>query len=218
MKRTYGSVGVLGVLLVVAGCAQTVTVNVSGTSKSSDPIPQHVTYTVIPTKEVDKDSVFPDYAKLVSNKMDARGYKKTTDKTAQLGVYLAYASTAATTTTTAVGAPVPPMNVGGGMGPSGSGGGGSYGMAASTPSESTSMRHYKNQLVIVVLDLQKSRETGATVELWRGETMNTSSSNDLAQLAPLMVDAAFRHFGETTASSVSHQFTDEESKKIRESQ
>ena len=217
MKRTYGSVGVF--LLVCTGCAQTVTINVSGTSKSSDPIPQHVTYTVMPTNEVEKDSAFPDYAKFVSNKMDARGYKKTTDKTAQLGVYLAYASTAAaTTTTTAVGAPMPPMNVGGGMGPSGSGGGGSYGMAASTPSESTSMRHYKNQLVIVVLDLQKSRETGATVELWRGETMNTSSSNDLAQLAPLMVDAAFRHFGETTSSSVSHQFTDEDNKKLRESQ
>lgn len=218
MIRTCGSIGVLGVLLLCTGCAQTVTVNVSGTSKSSDPIPQHVTYTVMPTNEVEKDAAFPEYAKVVAQKMDARGYKRTTDKTAQLGVYLAYASTAATTTTTAVGAPMPSMNAGGGMGPSGSGGGGSYGMAASTPSESTSMRHYKNQLVIVVVDLQKSRETGAAVELWRGETMNTSSSDDLAPLAPLMVDAAFRHFGETTSSSVSHQFTDEESKKIRESQ
>jgi hypothetical protein len=48
--------------------------------------------------------------------------------------------------------------------------------------------------------------------------MNTSSSNDLAQLVPLMVDVAFQHFGETTSSSVSHQFTEEESKKIREAQ
>jgi hypothetical protein len=44
-------------------------------------------------------------------------------------------------------------------------------------------------------------------ELWRGETMNTSSSNDLTQLAPLMVEAAFQHFGETTPTSVSHQFS-----------
>ncbi len=218
MKILPGHVAICAVLLICAGCAQTVTVNVSGTSKSSDPMPQRVTYTVMPTNEVEKDAAFPEYAKLVAQKMDARGYKKTTDKTAQLGVYLAYASTAATTTTTTVGAPIPPMNSGGGMGPSGSGGGGSYGMATSTPSESTSMRHYKNQLVIVVLDLQKSRETGAAVELWRGETMNTSSSSDLPQLAPLMVDAAFQHFGETTSSSVSHQFTDEDSKKIRESQ
>ncbi len=215
MKLSYGSVIVVG-LLTCAGCAQTVTVHVSGTGTSPDPIPQHVTYTVMPTNEVEADAAFPEYAKLVSARMDARGYKKTTEKTAQLGVYLAYASTAVTTTPTAVGKPEPPMSAGGGMGPSGSGGGGSYGMATSTPSEATSRRQYKNQLVIVVLDLQKSRETGAAAELWRGETMTTSSSNDLTQLAPLMVEAAFQHFGETT--SARHEFTDEESKKIRESQ
>ena len=217
MNMLYNHVAVCGMLLVWAGCAQTVTVNVSGTSKSSDPIPQHVTYTVMPTNEVEKDAAFPEYAKLIAHKMDARGYKKTTDKPAQLGVYLAYGSTPAIITTTATGAPVPSMSAGGGMGPSGSGGS-TYGMATSTPSEATSLRHYKNQLVIVVLDLQKSRETGAAVEIWRGETMNTSSSNDLAQLVPLMVDVMFQHFGETTSRSVSHQFTEEESKKIREAQ
>src|SRR5262249_37333442 len=158
--------------------------------------------------EVEKDPAFPEYAKLVSKKMDARGYKKTTDKTAHLGVYLAYGSTATTTTNTTASAPMPPMSAGSGMGPSGSGGG-SYGMATGTPSTSTSVQQYKNQLVIVVLDLQKSRAAGTAAELWRGETMNMGGSNDLTHLAPLMVDGAFQHFGETTSSSVSHRFTDE---------
>ncbi|MGC4098134.1 MAG: DUF4136 domain-containing protein [Nitrospira sp.] len=214
MKRTYGRLTLCAALLACMGCAQTVTVNVFGTSQSPDPIPRDVTYSVMPTNEVEKDPAFLEYAKLVSHKMDARGYKKTSDKTAHLGVYLAYGSTA---TATPTGAPVPPMGVGGGMSSAGSGTG-SYGMATRTPSETTSVRQYKNQLVIVVLDLQRSRGAGSAVELWRGETMNTSSSNDLTQLAPLMVDAAFRHFGETTPRSVPHHFTDEESKKIRDSQ
>lgn len=72
------------------------------------------------------------------------------------------------------------------------------------------MPQYQNQLVIVVVDMKKSSASGAAVGLWRGDTMQTGSSNDLTNLAPLMVEAAFRHFGETTATSVSHQFSPEE--------
>ncbi|MGC4097124.1 MAG: DUF4136 domain-containing protein [Nitrospira sp.] len=217
MNRVSHLATVCAALWVCVGCAQSVTVNVSGTSKSPEPIPQHVTYAVLPTNEVEHDRAFPDYAQLVSQHMEARGYKKTTDKTAHLGVYLAYGSTAVTTTATTSSAPLPPMNTGSGMSPSGSGGG-SYGMSTGTPSTSTNAPQFKHQLVIVVLDLLKSRAAGTAAELWRGETMNSSHSNDFTRLAPLMVDAAFQHFGETTPSSVSHHFTEEESQKLQGTQ
>jgi hypothetical protein len=79
-----------------------------------------------------------------------------------------------------------------------------------------SVTRFISQLVLVVGDLSKSRATGALVELWRGETMHTGSINDLPALAPLLVDAGFRHFGETTATAVQHAFTEEDVKKIKD--
>lgn len=73
---------------------------------------------------------------------------------------------------------------------------------------------YTNLLVVVIVDLQKSSNAGPVVELWRGETINTSHSNNFAQVAPLMVDAAFWHFDETIPSKVRHQFSEEETKKL----
>jgi hypothetical protein len=195
--------------LVCSGCAQTVTVTASGKRTVAEAIPQQVTYTVLPTTEVAKDPAFPAYATLISEKMQGMGYKKTSEKTAQLGVFLAYGSTAKTTAPTTMGSPTPPMGAGGGMGTPGAGGG-SYGMAASTPAGAAGMPQYQNQLVIVVVDMKKSSASGAAVELWRGDTLQTGNSNDLTNLAPLMVEAAFRHFGETTATAVSHRFSPEE--------
>jgi hypothetical protein len=44
------------------------------------------------------------------------------------------------------------------------------------------------------------------------------STNDLQALAPLLLDASFRHFGETTSATVTHTFGEEEVKKLRERQ
>jgi hypothetical protein len=71
-------------------------------------------------------------------------------------------------------------------------------------------------VVVVVLDLPNSRDTGSLVELWRGEAVAAGNSNDLPGMAPVMVEAAFRHFGETTANKVQHAFGDDEMKKLRE--
>lgn len=203
------------ILLLCVGCAQTVAVTVSGTNKAGEPIPSHVTYAVLPTGEVEKDLGFPEYAKLVAHHMDARDYKQTTEKAAQLGVYLAYGtkdSMAGNATMPAY----PTMGMNSGMG-SGTSGGGSYSAPVGTPSNSAGLKTYTNQVVIVVLDLQRSRAAGKAVELWRGETMYTGSSNDLAQLAPLMIEAAFRHFGDTTPDMVRHQFSEADIKKLQES-
>lgn len=213
MTRYVRSAVVWGILLFCTACAETVTVQVTGTGASADPIPQRATYAVLPTSEVAKDPAFPEYAQLVSTKMDALGYKKTGERSAQLGVFLAYASTE--DAPTSVGMQPPPMSAGGGMSASGSGGGG-YGMATGTPAGGTTRLQYTNQLVIVVLDLKKSAASGAKAELWRGETMNRSNSNDLKALAPVMVDVAFRHLGETTSGSMRHQFTEEEIGKLRQ--
>jgi len=49
------------------------------------------------------------------------------------------------------------------------------------------------------------------------EKRSPGSSNDLAQFAPLMIEATFRHFGDTTPDSVRFQFSEEEIKKLQES-
>lgn len=215
MNLRLGTLTCCCILLLCVGCAQTVAVTVSGTNKAGEPIPPHVTYAVLPTAEVEKDRAFPEYAKLVTNHMDARDYKQTTEKTAQLGVYLAYGTHDGAAENAAM-PKYPTMGMNSGMG-SGSSGGGGYGVPVGTPSNSAGLKIYTNQMVIVVLDLQKSRAAGKAVELWRGDTMYTGSSNDLAQLAPLMIDAAFRHFGDTTPDTVRYQFSEEEIKKLQES-
>ncbi|MDN5941029.1 MAG: DUF4136 domain-containing protein [Nitrospira sp.] len=207
MKIAPRQIVLYGLLLFWAGCAQTVAVTVSGTNKTGEPIPPRVTYVVLPTAEIEKDRAFPEYVKLVASEMDARHYKQTTQKAAQLGVFLDYATndgTAGNVATT--GTPGTGISSGVGAGSSGTGGfgGGGYGVPVGPPSGSTGLTTSTSQMVIVVVDLQKSRATGKPVELWRGETIYTGSSNDLAQLAPLMVDAAFRHFGDTTPDMARH--------------
>jgi hypothetical protein len=56
-------------------------------------IPSHVTYAIFPTGEVEKDSAFPTYARLVAKKMDEQGFKETDAKTAKLAVYVGYGVT-----------------------------------------------------------------------------------------------------------------------------
>lgn len=46
--------------------------------------------------------------------------------------------------------------------------------------------------------------------------MSRIRSNDLSTSSPLMMDAVFQHFGQTTPGSVRHQFADEERKRIRQ--
>jgi len=199
-------------LLLTVGCTQTVVIDASGTTKSGA-VPPHVTYVVLPTTEVEKDQAFPAYAALVAGKMDDLGYKKTSEKTAQLGVFLAYITQEGAAST-----PGTPANSGsntGGMGP-GSQGSSGYGTSSGPSQDMPGQRMYTNQLVIVVVDLHKSSNTGPVVELWRGETTNTSRSNNFEQVAPLMVDVAFQHFGESTPSKVRHQFTLEDGKKPQE--
>ncbi|MGH7230778.1 MAG: hypothetical protein ACREJU_05385, partial [Nitrospiraceae bacterium] len=62
----------------------------------------------------------------------------------------------------------------------------------------------------------KSRAAGSTMELWRGETKATNRSNDLSQMMPMLIEAAFRHFGEKTHTQVQHTFGDDDMKKLRE--
>jgi len=215
MKDVSG--GVVGglILLTCAGCAPTVSVTVTGTH-SGAPIPSHVTYAVIPIAEVEKDPAFPKYADLVARHMDARDYKKTSDKTAHLGVFVSYATHGGSSKararlgTGAIGAE------GGMASGGGSGNVGGYGMMTGSAPAKTGPRLYTHQLVIVVADLKKSGSDGSVVELWRGETMHTDTSQDLAPFAPLMVEAAFRHFGDTTPADLRHLFTEEEAQGLQQ--
>lgn len=143
---------------------------------------------------------------------DGLGYKKTTDTIAQLGVLLAYAKHEDTSDTLGK-----PANSGmklGGVGP-GTPGGSTHGASSGLSPSTSAQRIYTNQLVVVIVDLKKSSNAGPAVELWGGETINTSHSNNFMQVAPLMGDAALRHFGETIPSKVRHQFSEEETKKLQ---
>jgi hypothetical protein len=202
-------------MLLCAGCVSTTTIESKGTQKAETPIPPHVTYAVFPTAEVEKDPAFAKYARFVAAKMNEHGYKETEAKVAQLGVYLGYGVTESSPGSITA---RPPAAGQGGTGATsgGYGGGGGY-MGSMSSADPSSARRVTSQVVIVVGDLPKSRAAGQLVELWRGETTHTGHANELPQLAPLMVDATFRHFGETTSEPVQHTFSEEEMKKLRDS-
>ena len=203
-------------LLLCLGCGhQMMTVDVNGTRKTETPIPSHVTYAVFPTTEVETDPAFPTYAKMVAKKMEERGYRKSSERTANLGVFLAYGMHEGSSQAgAAASGPGMGMGGGGGIGP-GSSGPSTYGVAGSPPGAG-GYRSYTAQLVLVVVDLQKSRTAGTPVELWRGETRSSVNSKDLSQAAPMLVEAAFKHFGETTPNKVQHTFGEEDLKKLQE--
>jgi hypothetical protein len=208
-----------------AGCASTVTIESKGTKRPDAPIPPHVTYAIFPVAEVEKDPAFAGYSRLVAEEMNQRGYKETEPRVAQLGVYLDYAVTKAAAGPAAAGAPPPPMGGSGGMGAGGmgpgaggysGGGGGGTGYAGTTSSTDPSMApRVVSQMAIIIGDLPKSRAAGKLEELWRGESLHTGSSDELPRLAPLLVDGAFRHFGESTEGKVQHTFSEEEVKKLQ---
>ncbi len=127
----------MGMLLLCTGCTSLVTIEAKGTLKSEETIPAHVTYAVIPAKEVEKDPAFPTYARLVAKKMDERGFKETDVKSAKLGIYVAYGVTESTTVIPSGGV-TPPMGNAGKMGSGGMGSGvvvdmGAAGMEAACP-------------------------------------------------------------------------------------
>jgi hypothetical protein len=202
-------------VLLCAGCASTVTIESKGTQKADAPVPPHVTYAIFPAAEVEKDPNFEKYARLVAAKMNEHDYKETEAKVAQLGVYLGYGVTESSPGSITA---RPSTGGQGGMGQGGGGygGGGGY-MGSVSSSDPSSARRVTSQMVIVVGDLPKSRASGQLVELWRGETTHTGHANDLPELAPLLVDATFRHFGESTSAPVQHTFGEEEIKKLQDS-
>jgi hypothetical protein len=205
MKGLFRSLIAMWFVLGVVGCSQISVVTVTGTSNSETPIPSHVTYAVLPVVEIEKDPSFPKYAEIVARQLDARDYRKTSPQTAHLGVFLSYKTREGTSQTA------------GGISSAGSGSSVDYTMTTGSAPVTTGPRMYTHQLVIVVVDFKRSDSTGPLVELWRGETKNIDSSKDLLSIAPLMVEAAFRHFGDTTAPDVRHHFNEEEIKKLQAS-
>ncbi len=193
-------------LLLGSGCASAVMVEADGSRKTPQPIPSHVTFAVLPTTEVEHDPAFPTYAGLVARELTQRDYKQTEPNVAKFGVYLSYKVTGpsqreATTFT------------GSAMGTSSMGGTSGYGMSGSSVGGS---QGYVSRVVIVVLDLTHSQAADSSVELWRGEARTTGLVNDLPAVAPLLIHAAFRHFGEETPMPVRHAFSEEEAKALRQ--
>jgi hypothetical protein len=213
MKLEWFVTSTAALILVCGGCASTTIVETKGAQKANTSIPPHVTYAIFPAMEVEKDPAFAEYARLVAAQMNERGYKETEAKVAQLAVYLGYGVTESSPGSrgarSAMPAPATTSTGGSGYG-SAAGYGGS--MASSDPSTAPRVT---SQMVIVVGDLPKSREAGQLAELWRGETTHTGHTSNLPELAPLMVAATFRHFGESTSDPVQHTFGEEEIKKLR---
>ena len=222
MNRGWFTIPVVGSLLLCAGCSSMVTIEAKGTRNGEATIPSHVTYAVFPTGEVEKDPSFSTYSRLVARKMDEHGFKESDARTARLAVYVGYGVTESSSGAISSGTPAQAERSGGtgpvGMATAGEGyGSGGYGGGVASQS-SNPMKQFVSQIVVVIGDLPKSRAAGSLVELWRGETLHRGSTKDLPTLAPLLVDANFRHFGETTSSAVTHSFGEEEVKKLREGQ
>ena len=207
MKMGWVFMSSAGLLLCV-GCAPMVTVSANGTQKADPPIPPHVTYAIFPAAEVENDPAFATYSRLIAKKMDEHGYKVSDPRTAKLAVYLAYGIKETSLSAGSLSSN-PTMGGTGGMGT----GAGAYGTGVSSTGTQL-VRRYTSQVVIVIGDLSQSRAAGSLVELWRGETMSTGD-NDLPALMPLLVEANFRHFGETTSTPVQHTFGEEEIRRLR---
>lgn len=88
MNRAWFSFSVVGIGLLCESCSSMVTIEAKGTRNGEATIPSHVTYAVFPTGEVEKDSAFPTYARLVAKKMDEQGFKESDARTARLAVYV----------------------------------------------------------------------------------------------------------------------------------
>jgi hypothetical protein len=196
-------------MLACLGCAQVITVDMSGTKKTETPIPSHVTYAVLPTTGLEKDAAFPGYAQLVAQKLDERGYRKTEARVANLGVYLGYGVSGGRPADSSASQSEQMKSAGEASPSEGARGGGGYGTMTS-PSASSSAKVYTTQLLVVVIDLPKSRTSDSLVELWRGEsTTKSNSANDLPRLAPILIDTVFQHFGETTSAQVRHTMSED---------
>ena len=200
----------LGALLFL-GCAHTFTVDVKGTQKTETPIPSHVTYAVFPTTEVEKDPTFPEYAKIVAKQLETRGYRQTDAKVAKLGVYLAYGVSKFSAPSGSPPLSQPNTGMAGTMTP----GSGTFGATGSTPSMGTAPV-YSTHLAVVVTDLVQSSSAGSLVELWRGETRTRGNTSDLPRTIPVLIEAAFRHFGQETPNAVQHVFGEDDVKKLQE--
>lgn len=199
MDRVSGRSWVCMLLLCMGvGCASGVMVEANGSRKTDQPIPPHVTYAVFPTGEVEKDPAFSTYARLVAAEMNRRDYKETDPKVAKLGVFLAYGVTErAQAGTSNLSATMPSSST--------------YGTGSAAPSSPASaFQRYVSQVVVIVADLPQSRSAGDPIELWRGQARTEGPSKDLPGVAPLLVQAAFRHFDQTTAQPVRHSFEEED--------
>jgi hypothetical protein len=192
--RQRGRLALVSLIFVCVGCASTVNVEVKGTQKTASGIPARATYVVLPAEEVQKDSGFQKYGDLVAQQMDKRGYRRADAKTAQLGVFLDYLMT--DTTAPSRGALNTQEMAGMGSAKAGTGAFGATGTSSGLPD----LHRFSTQVVIVVADLVKSSESKELVELWSGESRTTGRKPDLPGVLPFMIEAAFRTFGQTTAT------------------
>lgn len=196
-------------MLACLGCAQVVTVDMTGTKKTETPILSHVTYAVLPTTGLEKDAAFPGYAQLVAQKLDERGYRKTEARVANLGVYLGYGVSGGRSADSSSQSGQMMKSGRGASSTEGVGGVRGYG-TMTTSSDPSRAKVYTTQLMVVVIDLPKSRTSDSLVELWRGEsTTKSDSANDLPRLAPVLIDTVFQHFGETTSAQVRHTMSED---------
>jgi Domain of unknown function (DUF4136) len=204
-------------ILSCLGCAQVVTVDMTGTKKTDTPIPSHVTYAVLPTTGLEKDAAFSGYAQLVAQKLDERGYRKTEPRVANLGVYLGYGVGGGQPADSSASQSEQMKNAGGASQSEEMGRGRGYG-TMTTSSAPGGAKVYTTQLMVVVIDLPKSRTSDSLVELWRGEsTTKSNSADDLPKLAPILIDTVFQHFGETTSTQVRHTMTEDGDTKKQQS-
>jgi hypothetical protein len=207
MKKARSQIYLALGMVLLSGCATRFAVDVSGFANREKLLPVQATYVLLPVQGKENDLAFQEYAGMVGKKLDARGYKRTDIKSADLAIFLAYGiddgkihnyaySMPAYGTTTFSGTSFGSKGI---TQFSGSSSG-----IVGTQTMAGSYAVYTRLLIVDVVDLSMYRENGTIDSLWKGEISSRGSSDDIRLVMPVLIEAGFKHFGQNTQRKIRH--------------
>jgi hypothetical protein len=88
MKKARSQIYLALGMVLLSGCATRFAVDVSGFANREKLLPVQATYVLLPVQGKENDLAFQEYAGMVGKKLDARGYKRTDIKSADLAIFL----------------------------------------------------------------------------------------------------------------------------------
>jgi hypothetical protein len=204
--------------MLATGCTEFHVV-ANGFQNRERQLPIQATFAILPVKGQDSDLEFQSYAHMVE--MSERGYRRTDISLADMAIFIAYGINSAGVRNYTYSLPMYGTNSFSGNS-FGSGGMNAFsGTTSGVVGSRTiagSTREYTRTLIVDVVGNAHYKNAGQIVSVWKGDITSTESSNDLRLVMPMLIDAAFRHFGQDTKKGIEHDYSEYDSdiEKLRE--